>query len=111
MMVVAMIHSLNDGLSISASGVAVGSEAPPERMAGAQGLLGGVQTLTGGLGALGASQLYQYFGRGIAFGAAASVMVALVVASVLLAGPHWGDRQVVGESNEIPAAPSTSSAA
>lgn len=111
MMVVAMIHSLNDGLSISASGVAVGTEAPPERMAGAQGLLGGVQTLTGGLGALGASQLYEHFGREMAFGAAAAVMVALVVASVLLAGPSWGDRQGIGGSNEMPAARSTSSAA
>lgn len=111
MMVVAMVHSLNDGLSIGASGVAIGVEAPPERMAGAQGLLGGVQTLTGGLGALGASQLYEQFGRGVAFGAAASAMVVLVVASVLLAGPHWSDRQPVGASNGIPAASSTSSAA
>jgi MFS family permease len=111
MMVVAMVHSLNDGLSIGASGVAVGTHAPPERMAGAQGLLGGVQTLTGGLGALGASQLYEQFGRGVAFGASATAMVVLVLASVLLAGPYWGDRQAVGDSNEIPAAPSTSSAA
>jgi MFS family permease len=79
----------------------------------AQGLLGGVQTLTGGMGALAASQLYENFGRGAAFGVSAASMVALVVASVLLAGPHWGDRQSADADagGSMPAAASTSSAA
>lgn len=116
MLTVAMFHSVNDGLSISAAGVAVGTEAPPERMAAAQGLLGGVQTLVGGAGALMAGVLFQHFGRGVAFGSAAMTMVVLVVASVLLAGRHWGDRQPPSEvppggSSSMPEARSTSSAA
>ena len=59
MFVVAMLHSVTDGLTISSAGVAVGMVAPKERQAGAQGLLGGVQTLTGGT-ALTAGAIYEH---------------------------------------------------
>ena len=48
MFVVAMVHSVNDGLTVSSTGVAAGMVVPPERQAGAQGLLGGAQTLLAG---------------------------------------------------------------
>src|SRR6478735_2591215 len=81
MFAVAMVHSLSDGLTVTASGVAVGMVAPPARQAGAQGLLGGTQTLVGGLCALLAGQLYGNFGRSWAYGVCAALMVALVVVS------------------------------
>ena len=80
MFAVAMLHSLSDGLTVSASGVAVGMVAPGDRQAGAQGLLGGTQTLVGGIAAILAGQLYSGFGRGAAYGVCAALMVALVVA-------------------------------
>ena len=49
MFAVAMVHSVNDGLTISSTGVAVGMVVPGERQAGAQGLLGGAQTLLAGV--------------------------------------------------------------
>ena len=52
MFVVSMVHSLNDGLTVSSTGVAAGMVVPPERQAGAQGLLGGIQTLLAGITAL-----------------------------------------------------------
>ena len=79
MFAVAMIHSLSDGLTVSASGVAVGMVAPAARQAGAQGLLGGTQTLVGGMCALLAGQLYGHFGRGSAYTVCAVLMVTLVV--------------------------------
>lgn len=111
MLTVAILHSFNDGLSVSSAGVAVGMVAPPERMAAAQGLLGGVQTLAGGLAALAAGQLYQHVGRGAAFATAAAVMVMLVAAGAALAGPAFHVRYRHGPSAAIPAAASTSSAA
>jgi MFS family permease len=80
MFAVAMLHSVSDGTTVSAGGVAVGMVAPAARQAGAQGMLGGAQTLVGGVSALVAGQLYEHFGRATAYGACALAMVALVVA-------------------------------
>jgi MFS family permease len=79
MFAVAMVHSVSDGTTVSASGVAVGMVAPADRQAGAQGMLGGAQTLVGGLSALLAGQLYEHFGRGTAYAVCALAMVALVI--------------------------------
>jgi hypothetical protein len=91
MFAVAMVHSLNDGLTVSASGVAVGMVAPAARQAGAQGLLGGTQTLTGGLCALLAGQLYGHLGRVWAYTACALLMVTLVAV-----GRHFARGALVG---------------
>jgi len=80
MFAVAMVHSISDGTTVSASGVAVGMVAPADRQAGAQGLLGGAQTLVGGMSALLASQLYQHQGRALAYGVCGGLMIVLVVA-------------------------------
>ena len=45
----AMFHAITDALTISASGVAVAMSVPEERQAGAQGLIGAAQALTGGI--------------------------------------------------------------
>ncbi len=65
---------------------------PPDRQAGAQGLLGGVQTLAGGVAAVGAGALYESFGRGVAYLVCALMMVGFVGLGVALVGRDWGMR-------------------
>ena len=92
MLAVGVVHALNDGLTITGTGVAVALVAPPERTASAQGLLGGLQTLTGGLAAISAGWSYQHFGRFPTYAAVAGAMVALVVIGSLLVGRSWHSR-------------------
>jgi MFS family permease len=87
MFAVAMVHSINDGLTVSSTGVAAGMVVPPERQAGAQGLLGGAQTLLAGITALVAGTVYESFGRTAAYLVAAALMLVLVGAGWLIAGP------------------------
>lgn len=87
MLAAAIFHSLSDGFTISSAGVAVGMVAPPQRQAGAQGLLGGVQTLTGGAAALVAGSLYDANGRAVAYTVSAVAMATLVITGLLMAGP------------------------
>lgn len=95
MFAIAMCHAVNDGFTVSSTGVAVGVSVPAERQAGAQGVLGGAETLTAGLAALMTGVLYDHFGRAVAYGVSAVAMVTLVVIGVLLAGPAWWMRGVV----------------
>ena len=87
MFAVAMVHSLNDGLTISSTGVAAGMVVPAARQAGAQGLLGGAQTLLAGVTALVAGTVYEAFGRTAAYLVAAALMLALVGSGWVIAGP------------------------
>lgn len=98
MLAVAMFHAINDGLTVSSPGIAVGMVVPEERQAGAQGMLGGVQTLVGGVAALVAGSLYQNHGRTSAYTTAAVVMLVLVALGRWCArGAELADgRSVVG---------------
>jgi hypothetical protein len=87
-----MVHAVNDGLTVSSNGIAVGLVVPGDRQAGAQGLLGGFQTLTAGIAAIMTGVLYEHFGRAVAYGTAAGVMVVLVAVGALFAGPAWHQR-------------------
>jgi MFS family permease len=89
MFVVAIVHSLSDGISISSTSVAAGMSVSADRQASAHGLLGGIQTLVGGCTALLAGFLYTDFGRGVAYGVSAICMVACVAASRRLVGTAW----------------------
>lgn len=89
---ISMAHAICDGLTVSSAGVAVGLVAPPERQAGAQGLLGGIQTLTGGVAALIAGQLYDAQGRAVTYGVAACAMFALIIAARIFAGDRFHER-------------------
>ena len=100
MFAVAMVHSLSDGLTVSATGVAVGLVVPPERQAGAQGVLGGIQTLVAGIAAAIIGVLYEHAGRAPAYSVAALSMVGLVAAGMLLAGPHRRLRDPGGPTEE-----------
>jgi MFS family permease len=92
MFAVAMVHSVSDGLTVSSTGVAVGMVVPAERQAGAQGLLGGLQTLTAGVAAPVVGVLYEYAGRAAAYSVAAALMAALVATGAYLARGSFGLR-------------------
>ena len=89
LMAVFLVHTLNDGMTVTGAGVAVGMVAPTERQAGAQGLLGGMQTLTGGVSASFAGVSYEVLGRTTTFVIAGVVMTSLVAGARLLAGDRW----------------------
>ena len=82
------LHMLNDGLTVTSAGIAVGMAAPAERQAGAQGLIGGIQTLAGGIIATLAGWSYDNFGRATTFVTSAAIIALLVITSLWLAGPY-----------------------
>jgi MFS family permease len=86
---VAMVHAVSDGLTVSSTGVAVGMTVPEERQAGAQGVLGGAQALAAGVMATVTGVLYQQFGRAVAYGMCAAVMLILVATGAWLARSAW----------------------
>ena len=98
MMVVFFFHSISDGFFVTGAGVAVGTSAPLERQAGAQGLLGGMETLAGGVAASFAGVAYDQLGRTTTFIGTGTIMMALVLASRILAGDNWSVRNVVPKS-------------
>ncbi len=115
MFAVAMVHAVSDGLTVSSTGVAVGMVVPDERQAGAQGVLGGLQTLVAGVVAIIAGVTYDHAGRTAAYGVSAALMVTFVAVGAWLALPAWSlrgegegtaaDQTSVGP--EIPGMPTT----
>ena len=89
MFAVAMVHAVSDGLTVSSTGVAVGLVVPGERQAGAQGVLGGFQTLVAGVTAFVIGTLYEHAGRAVAYGVSSALMVVLVAIGATLAGSAW----------------------
>jgi len=89
MFAVAMVHAISDGLTVSSTGVAVGLVVPDARQAGAQGVLGGLQTLVAGVAALVIGALYEHGGRTVAYSVSAAAMVAFVALGAALAGRAW----------------------
>jgi MFS family permease len=98
---ISMVHAICDGLTVSSAGVAVGLVAPAERQAGAQGLLGGTQTLTGGVAALMAGSLYDAHGRAVTYGVAAAAMVLLVIGARWFAGSSFHQRTAVSTPEPV----------
>jgi len=98
MLVVFFFHSTNDGFFVTGAGVAVGTSAPLERQAGAQGLLGGIETLAGGVAASFAGLAYDHFGRAATFIGTGAIMLALIAVARILAGDNWHIRNVVPKS-------------
>ncbi len=93
MLVVAVFHSLSDGLTITAASVAAAMIVPESRQAAAQGMLGGAQTLVGGLAAILAGYLYERSGQLAAYGGGAAAVAVVLAAGAALAWPRWGLRQ------------------
>ena len=102
MFAVAMVHAVGDGLTVSSTGVAVGMVVPTERQAGAQGVLGGLQTLTAGVTAPIIGALYEHAGRTVAYTVSVCMMAVLIIVGVALArgsfGLRGGDELGVSES-------------
>ena len=105
MFAVAMVHAVSDGLTVSATGVAVGLVVPAERQAGAQGVLGGIQVLVAGVTAPIIGTIYEHAGRAAAYTTAAVSMVAFVAAGLVLAGPHRSLRDTGECDDRAPADP------
>ena len=102
MLAISLVHATNDGFTVSSCGVAVGLVVPGERQASAQGLLGGVETLTAGIAATAIGQIYQHFGRTVAYTSCAVTMVVLVACGALLSGSSWRLRDVPAQQAAAP---------
>ena len=89
MLSVGLTQSILDSLTVTGIGVAVAQATPPERQAGASGLLGGLQTLMGGVAALSAGTMYEHFGQKFAFTATGVAMAILVSLGCFLVGKKW----------------------
>lgn len=84
MLGVGVLHGIIDGLTITGGSAAIALVAPKERLASAQGLYGGLQTLTGGIAAALAGSIYGEIGRAT-FIVCAVVMVTLISIGALMA--------------------------
>jgi MFS family permease len=89
MLGVGLTQSMLDSLTVTGIGVAVAQATPPERQAGASGLLGGLQTLMGGVAAMSAGTMYEHFGQKFAFTATGVAMAILVSLGCFLVGTKW----------------------
>jgi MFS family permease len=94
MLSVGLTQSILDSLTVTGIGIAVAQAVPPERQAGASGLLGGLQTLMGGVAALSAGTMYEHFGQKFAFTATGIAMAILVSLGCFLVGKKWLRRPV-----------------
>lgn len=86
---VSMFHAVTDGITIATSGVAVAMTVPPDRQAGAQGVLGAAQALAAGAMAGVAGGLYESTSRATVYLVTAGIMVAMVVCGMALAYSVW----------------------
>jgi MFS transporter, DHA1 family, tetracycline resistance protein len=102
MFCVGIFHGISDGITVSSTGVAVGLAASSDRQAGAQGMLGAAETLTGGVTAVIAGVLYTVGGRTVAYTVCAVVMVALAVAAFVLVGADYRNRQALHLEGPVP---------
>jgi MFS family permease len=105
---VAMVHAVSDGLTVSSTGVAVGLVVPAERQAGAQGVLGGLQTLAAGIVAIVTGVIYDHAGRTAAYSVAATLMVVFIAAGAWLGRAAWalrGEPEPGSASPEVPGLP------
>lgn len=94
MLSVGLTQSILDSLTVTGIGVAVAQATPTERQAGASGLLGGMQTLMGGIAAMSAGTMYEHFGQKFAFTATGVVMAILVSLGCFLVGKKWLQKPV-----------------
>ena len=98
MLSVGLTQSILDSLTVTGIGVAVAQATPPERQAGASGLLGGMQTLMGGIAAMSAGTMYEHFGQKFAFTATGVAMAILVSLGCFLVGKKWLRKPVLATS-------------
>mgnify|MGYP000061542531 FL=1 len=83
MLAVGIIHGIVDGLTITGGSAAVALVAPRERLASAQGLYGGLQTLTGGIAAVLAGTAYGIIGRATFIWCAGAMLLFIAIGAWL----------------------------
>lgn len=103
MLAISLVHATNDGFTVSSCGVAVGLVVQGERQASAQGLLGGVETLVAGIAATVIGQIYQHFGRTVAYTSCAATMLALILCGAVLSGSAWRLRDTSAQQATVSA--------
>ncbi len=96
-----LVHSVVDGLTFVAAGVAIATVVPSERQAGAQGLLGAAQALGAGFMAIAVGTVHDSHGRGVAYATAAAIIIGFALVGLLLGLPYIRGRrtQAVGISS------------
>ncbi len=82
MLFIGILHGVVDGYTVTGGSAAIALVAPQERLASAQGLYGGLQTLTGGIAAACAGAVYGVIGR-------ATFVVCCVVMLLLIGTGAW----------------------
>ena len=82
MLFIGILHGVVDGYTVTGGSAAIALVAPQERLASAQGLYGGLQTLTGGIAAACAGAVYGVIGR-------ATFVVCCVVMLLLIGIGAW----------------------
>ncbi len=88
LVMIGVVQATVDSFGASGIPVAVTHHAPPDRIAGAQGLVGAVQTLTGGIAAIIAGVLYDHFGPVPTYAAASVLMGMCVLGGYLRSAPY-----------------------
>ena len=83
MLAVGVAHGIVDGLTVTGGSTAVALVAPRERLASAQGLYGGLQTLTGGIAAVLAGTAYGIIGRATFIWCAVAMLLFIAIGSWL----------------------------
>jgi MFS family permease len=83
MLAVGVAHGIVDGLTVTGGSTAVALVAPRERLASAQGLFGGLQTLTGGIAAVLAGTAYGIIGRATFVWCAGAMLLFIAIGSWL----------------------------
>lgn len=82
-----MFHAFTDALTFASTGIAISMSVPPERQAGAQGVMGAAQALVAAITAGSIGAIYEGPGRAAAYATASIAMVVLAVIGVVLAWP------------------------
>lgn len=83
MLAVGIAHGIVDGLTVTGGSAAIALVAPRERLASAQGLFGGLQTLTGGIAAVAAGTAYGTIGRATFIWCAGAMLLFIAVGAWL----------------------------
>ncbi len=90
LIVVGLVHATNDGMTASSIPVAVNLVAPPEQLAGAQGLVGALQVLFGGIAAMSAGAIYDRLGPVATYLGGSAAMFVLIAFGWTRAGELRG---------------------
>jgi MFS family permease len=90
LILVGCVHATNDGMTASSIPVAVNLAAPPEQLAGAQGLVGALQVLFGGIAAMSAGAIYDRLGPVATYLGGSATMFALIAFGWTRAGELRG---------------------